>query len=136
MTEKRKVGRPRGSRPAERAIKAMKIQQIINLSEHHLIRVLKGEMGVTIKDRTAVALELYKRRVPTKVENDSKQGQLTLIKIVKNHIPQKLDTVDAVEEAVDGVLREQKPSEIRRIMARSSDESQTRTSLEEEKEEI
>jgi hypothetical protein len=125
---KRKIGRPRGSRPAERAIKAMKIQEIINLSEHHLIRVLKGEMGVSIKDRTNVALELYKRRVPTKVETDSKQGQFTLIKIVKNHIPVHQVTTtdistDQLEEAVDGVLHSQEPDKDRPALERSSGSS-------------
>ena len=132
---KRKVGRPKGSRSAERVLKAQKIQQIINLSENQLIRVLRGETNLPLKTVVNVALELYKRRIPTKVENEGKAGQLTLIKIVKNHVPEKIDTVDILEEAVDGVLRKQEPGEIERALARSSNESQVRTTLEEEEKE-
>ena len=109
MTEltKRKVGRPKGSRPAERALKSFKMQEVLNLSERHLIRILKGETNLSLKEVTSVALELYKRRVPAKVENDGKQGQLTLIKIVKNHIPVKTkDTIDVTTDAIDNATNE------------------------------
>ena len=110
VTPKRKVGRPKGSRPAERSLKAFKLQEVLNLSERHLLRILKGETNLSLKEVTQVALELYKRRVPTSVENDGKQGQLTLIKIIKNHVPVKqvdtLDiTTDAIENATDEALR-------------------------------
>ena len=98
---KRKVGRPKGSRPADRALKAFKMQEVLNLSERHLLRILRGETNLSLKEVTSVALELYKRRVPAKVEGDGKQGQLTLIKIVKNHIPIK--TVDTIDVGVDDI---------------------------------
>ena len=128
--QKRKPGRPKGSRSAEKIIKANRIQQIINLSETKLIQVLQGKVkGIGEKMITQVALELYKRRVPTKVESDGKGDSLTLIKIVKNHIPEKLKQVETVEEAVDGVLSNSKSEEVRRIMARSQDEGEVRSEL-------
>ena len=84
---KRKIGRPVGSRPAERALRTMKVQEIINLSEGVLLRVLKGETNLPLKMVAEVALELYKRRVPAKSEESGKEGQITMIKIIKNHIP-------------------------------------------------
>lgn len=122
---KRKVGRPKGSRSADIILKAKKIQEIINLSEAQLIKVLKGQTKLSEKTVVNVALELYKRRVPTKVESDGKGDSLTLIKIVKNHVPEKLKQAEVIEEAVDGVLSKRKPEEIRRLMARSHDEGET-----------
>jgi hypothetical protein len=132
---KRKPGRPVGSRPAERALKAQKLQEIINLSEAQLIRVLKGETNLPLKMIVNVALELYKRRVPAKVEADSKQGQLTLIKIVKNHVPDKITTIDSVQEAVDGILSTAEPDEIKQAMARSNNASKVWGELGEDSEE-
>ena len=111
---KRKIGRPKGSRPAERALTSFKIQEIINLSESVLIRVLKGETQLPFNTVATVALELYKRRVPAKVEADSSGNKLTVIKIVKNHVPvlDPKDTIDVtmdnIEEATDAFIEKAK----------------------------
>ena len=132
QVEPRKAGRPKGSRSAERVLKARKIQEIINLSESQLIKVLKGETSLPTKTVVNVALELYKRRIPTKVEQDGKAGALTLIKIQKNYIPPEMDTVDVVEEAVDGVLSRSESKEVRRTVERSSRPSQDGFEIQEE----
>ena len=96
-------------RYAERSLKAFKIQQIINLSEDKLIKVLEGKTKLDEKTVVNVALELYKRRVPTKVEGDKTGDKLTVIKVIKNHVPTKVvDTIDIttdnIEKAADAVL--------------------------------
>jgi hypothetical protein len=106
---KRKIGRPVGSITAARNLKTFKIQEIINLSENVLLRVLRGETNLPLKTVTNVALELYKRRVPAKTEGVEGGNKLTILKIVKNHIPpEKVDTIDVttdeLEEAADAVI--------------------------------
>ncbi len=108
MSEKKVVKR---KLPAERAITAFKVQEIVNLSENMLIRVLKGQTSLPERTVVSVALELYKRRVPQKVESEGGGNKLTVIKIVKNHMPskqsqelEKIDVVDAVEAEVDNII--------------------------------
>jgi hypothetical protein len=96
------------NRPAERAIHALKVQEIINLSENKLIQVLKGNTSLPERTVVSVALELYKRRVPAKVETEAQGNRLTVIKIIKNHMPSKqdkeLEVIDAVDAEVDRVI--------------------------------
>lgn len=103
-----RIGRPT-KRHAERALKTLQIQEIVNLSESKLIQVLKGETKLPEKTVVNVALELYKRRVPTRVENENSGNKLTVIKIVKNHLPskgsQEIEKIDAVDAEVDRVVQ-------------------------------
>lgn len=96
--------------PAERAITAFKVQEIVNLAESKLIKVLKGETSLPERTVVNVALELYKRRVPQKVESEGQGNKMTVIKIVKNHQPsiqsQELEKLDMVDVAVDRVIEE------------------------------
>lgn len=96
--------------PAERAITAFKVQEIVNLAENKLIAVLKGQTSLPERTVVNVALELYKRRVPQKVETEGQGNKLTVIKIVKNHLPslqsQELEKLDMVDVAVDKVIEE------------------------------
>lgn len=105
VKKKRKVGRP-----AERNLKVFKLQEILNLSESVLIRVLSGKTNLPLKTVVGVALELYKRRVPAKVEAAAGSNQLTIIKVVKNHIPIKEEnqvdiTTDQIDNATEAVIR-------------------------------
>ncbi len=96
------------------SVLAKKVSEIVQLSETHLIRVLKGETKLPEKVITQVALELYKRRVPQKVETTGDGSSITLIKIVKNHVPgQEIkDTVDVtpatceLEKTIDDKIGE------------------------------
>ncbi len=97
-------------RLAERTLKAFKVQEVINLSETILIRVLKEQTNLPFKTVANVALELYKRRVPAKTESVEGANKLTILKIVKNHVPiKKAETIDVttdnIENATDAILK-------------------------------
>jgi hypothetical protein len=122
-TTKRKVGRPVGSRPAGRDLRTFKVQEIITLSENKLIEVLKGTTSLPEKKVVDVALELYKRRVPAKVESVEGGNKLTILKIVKNHVPIKqaetIDvTTDELDTTVDAVITENTTPEERKALGR------------------
>lgn len=70
---------------------AQRVKEVLKLSEAHLIKVLKGETKLPERVVTQVALELYKRRVPQSVEGNSGNNSITMIKIVKNHLPGQVE---------------------------------------------
>lgn len=89
--------------------KIMKAEEVLKLAEDKLIKVLSGETKVNEKIVIQVALELYKRRIPSKVEQMNEGNQLTIIKIVKNHTPTNSgETIDItpLERAAEKVISE------------------------------
>lgn len=90
---------------------AKRVQKILDLAEEKLINVLNGTTKVPEKLLVQVALEIYKRRIPQKVEPQEGANQLTVVKIVKNHLPNADgDVVDItaasgkVEELADNII--------------------------------
>ena len=91
----------KGSGTKSQTYKAMKVQEVLNLSEEKLIRVLRGETDLPESKVVSVALELYKKRIPQKMEGIQGQNQLTVVKIIKNHLPNhsgEVVDVDAISE--------------------------------------
>ena len=66
---------------------AKRAQVIIDSSERVLLNALDGTTKLTDRVRVQVALEIYKKRIPQKVEQVETGQKLTLIKIIKNFIP-------------------------------------------------
>lgn len=93
---------------------AKRVQEILDLSEGKLLQVLQGKTKIPEKMVVQVALEIYKRRIPTKVENEHTGSQLTIVKIVKNHLPDKEGEVidlprgnfEKVEEVAEEVVND------------------------------
>jgi len=79
--------------------------EVLALSENHIIKVLKGETKLPERVVTQVALELYKRRIPQHVEGNAGNSALTIIKVIKNHLPDNsghsVDIVDILAERVE-----------------------------------
>ena len=78
-------------------------QKVLKLSEQKLIAALEGKTDLPEKEVMKIALELYKRRVPNQVEGTPGGNQLTLIKIIKNHVPEGA-TLNTIEEAAEALL--------------------------------
>lgn len=121
VKKKRRIGRPVGSITAGRDLRTFKVQEVITLSENILIRILKGDSNLPEKKVADIALELYKRRVPAKTESVEGGNKLTILKIVKNHIPPKqAETIDIstdeLEKVTDAVIAEHLPSHKRKEM--------------------
>ena len=71
-------------------------KEILSLSEAHLVKVLRGETKLPERVVTQVALELYKKRIPQNVEANTGNNSITMIKIVKNHLPGKMENESEV----------------------------------------
>lgn len=85
-------------------------KEVLQLSENKLIQVLKGETSLPERVVVTVALELYKRRIPTVQDGNTGSNSLMVIKIVKNHIPDKIQPeeiidITKVDEFVDDKIK-------------------------------
>jgi len=108
------AGKPNNCKQIESQLnKIANVKEVLRLSEALIIKALKGEMsGITDKVRLTTALELYKRRIPVKSEGDAGSNRLTIIKVVKNYIPEEVvkDTIDinmtGVELLADKVVKQ------------------------------
>lgn len=94
-----------------------KAKKLLKLSETKLIEVLKGNTSLKEKDIVGVALELYKRRVPVAQDASSGRNQLTVVKIVKNHLPDNHDNVIDVENAAEEVITKYAPKQLTRKLS-------------------
>ena len=60
------------------------------------------------KEIVKIALELYKRRIPQHVEKTGEGSSLTMIKIIKNHVPEGYmgDTIETtpIEKAAEVII--------------------------------
>ena len=88
-------------------------KEVLAKSEAYLLKVLDGKTKLPERVVAQVALELYKRRIPTTSDGNQGSNQLTIIKVVKNHMPDhEGDTVDIeletnrIESAVDNKILE------------------------------
>jgi len=82
----------KGSGVLSQTGKVRQIQKILDLSEAKLIQVLSGNTRLPERAVVNVALEIYKRRVPSKTEKAGNEGNsLTMIKVVKNFTPEGHD---------------------------------------------
>ena len=98
--------------------KIERAKKILKLSEKQIIRVLKGETDLKQKDITAVALELYKRRIPIHADKGAGSNKLTVIKIVKNHIPaghKEFIDINEVDEATDAIISKIEPRKLAKL---------------------
>ncbi len=90
----------------------IKAKKVLLLSENKLIQVLEGKTKLPEKIVVQVALELYKRRIPMKIEKEvtGSSNNLTIIKVIKNHIPEAISkttfdvNLDKVEMIAEKVL--------------------------------
>lgn len=108
------------SKDLSQSYKIKRAEEVLRLSEQLIIEALNGTMQIDDKERLKVALELYKRRIPAKVESENTGNKLTMIKIVKNFLPEQSDELSPIEVAAENVLngrnlidkvREEKDSE-------------------------
>jgi len=91
--------------------------EILELSEQRLLEALNGTWEIPARLKVQIALELYKRRVPIKVEGEGKTGNLTMIKIIKNFLPEYDNSPDKRES-----LRKYEESEAAKTLGDSSEE--------------
>jgi hypothetical protein len=96
------VGGP-GSGKKSQSFKVTKAKEILKLSEAKIIKVLKGETTLPEKVVVDVALELYKRRIPTQIEGQAGNNSLTVVKIIKNHLPDSHGDVFDIETHADEI---------------------------------
>jgi hypothetical protein len=99
--------------------KIARANEVLALSEEKLIKVLKGEVKLPERVIVQVALELYKRRIPQHVEGGGPANSLTIIKIVKNHLPNNSgETIDIGSIGSTEVLDKVVDEKIRAINAK------------------
>jgi hypothetical protein len=79
-----------GKKSLSQIFQVQRAQEVLSLSEEILLEALTGKLNVSDRLRVSIALELYKRRVPIKIEEQKQSGNsLTMIKIVKNFLPEE-----------------------------------------------
>lgn len=91
------------SKDLSQTYQVKRAQKVLKLSEQKLIAALEGKTDLPEKEVMRIALELYKRRVPNQVEGPAAGNQLTLIKIIKNHVPEAV-VINTVAEAAEALL--------------------------------
>ena len=98
----------------------IKAKKVLKLSEDKLIQALEGKLNIPDNVVVHVALELYKRRIPMKIEKEvtGSSNNLTIVKVFKNHIPDAVSkntfdvNLDKVEILAEKALETRKEIKI------------------------